>query len=239
MPRKSELTDDQLAHVWPVLYREYAASGNDLAETGRDAKFPAASLMHILRAIIYRLELKPTDYLLDVGCGNGLFDIVLCGLVERLFGVDIVPEQVNRAEENHRQYRNAGFQAAPSHELPVADGSFDKLLCCGVIQLVPPQFRAVTFREFWRVLRPGGIAYIHGIPEEKKYRPIIEKKLADVRSQDIDPLYEAMFTQCYLADPRGLVRDMIEIGFDAKIVSLPAGDTQAAFGFGLVLTKPK
>lgn len=56
------------------------------------------------------------------------------------------------------QLRHGGYAAidivSPAHAVPVADASFDVLLCTEVLEHVPEPIAVI--REFGRILRPGG-----------------------------------------------------------------------------------
>jgi protein-L-isoaspartate(D-aspartate) O-methyltransferase len=62
-------------------------------------------------------ELKPTDVVLDVGCGSGYQAAVLSRLCARVIGIELVPELARDAE---RRLRELGFDNVSVH---VGDGS--------------------------------------------------------------------------------------------------------------------
>jgi SAM-dependent methyltransferase len=104
------------------------------------------------------LRPRPGNRILDVGCGTGTGEISIGRLhlsQIRLFGVDLVIEQVITAKQetaahNHR----ARFAAADACHLPFCSGSFDSTYCVAVLQHIHDVSLAV--REFARVTRSGG-----------------------------------------------------------------------------------
>lgn len=99
------------------------------------------------------------DVVLDIGCGAG-FDLIvasrLTGDTGRVYGVDLTPEMVERAQANLAALGidNAEAILISSELLPFPDNSFDAVISNGVINLSPEKPR--LFAEIFRVLKPGG-----------------------------------------------------------------------------------
>ena len=96
--------------------------------------------------------------ILDVGCGQGVLLPFLRGLVGghgRLIALDASAAMLEGVAE-----RDAGTVAvhAPAEKIPLIDGYVDMVICFSAF----PHFsdKAVVAREFYRVLRPGGKAYV-------------------------------------------------------------------------------
>jgi len=104
-------------------------------------------------------ELLPTfidrdDFaLLDIGCGRGRVARIVKDAFPRVrvFGIDIAPEQIERA----REFVSDGvFQVANEINLPFEDASFDYATCRMSIHHYPDM--QGHLREVARVLKPGG-----------------------------------------------------------------------------------
>lgn len=99
------------------------------------------------------------DMVLDIGCGAGV-DTILAAMMTgpegKTVGVDIVPEMLQRAEDNLKRmdFRHVTFQAATGEHLPFPDDHFDVVISNGVINLIPDKDAAM--REILRVLKAGG-----------------------------------------------------------------------------------
>jgi arsenite methyltransferase len=99
------------------------------------------------------------ESLLDVGCGAG-FDLFvasrLVGPEGRVYGIDITPEMVEKADKNMKRcdVTNSHVHVAKAESLPYDDGSFDIIISNGVLNLSP--LKEKSFRELYRVLKPGG-----------------------------------------------------------------------------------
>ncbi len=89
---------------------------------------------------------------LDVGCAAGGLSQVLQTLKPgiRYVGVDVVPEMVNEAR---RRYPLATFEVSDGSTLRFADGSFDLVVCLGVLHH-NPAYRELI-RELYRVTGRG------------------------------------------------------------------------------------
>lgn len=117
-----------------------------------------------------RLGLRPTDRILDVGCGAGTLLCFLTrkvGFREPAQGVDITPEQVELARQvitaNHLEGKVV-VQAGSALALPFPDASFDVVVSSHVLHNLSDENLAVLFAEVRRVLKPGGrfIAWAFG-----------------------------------------------------------------------------
>jgi arsenite methyltransferase len=96
---------------------------------------------------------------LDIGCGAGVDTILaamMAGPSGKAVGVDIVPEMLQRAEENLKMtdLKNVIFKKASGEKLPFEDSSFDVVISNSVINLIPD--KVGTLKEAMRVLKPDG-----------------------------------------------------------------------------------
>jgi SAM-dependent methyltransferase len=116
----------------------------------------------LIRADFYSLLALPegvSGNLLDAGCGTGIEAANLQRLAPglRIHGVDIssvaLAEAVGRSDAG-----NSVFHQTALERLPFADCVFDYISSHEVIEHVEDP--AVVLREFWRVLKPGGVCGI-------------------------------------------------------------------------------
>ncbi len=109
-----------------------------------------------------RLDADPRGGVcVEVGCGPGRMTRLLAARFDRVIAVDVSPEMLERA---HRAVpdENVDFRAVDGERLDsVEDALCDALVCYLVLQHLPDR-RLVTayLREFARVLRPGGRAFV-------------------------------------------------------------------------------
>ncbi|MCO6449844.1 MAG: arsenite methyltransferase [Caldilineales bacterium] len=104
-------------------------------------------------------RLQPGETVLDLGSGAGI-DVFLAakavGNDGKVIGVDMTPEMIERARSNAARSKltNVEFRLGELESLPVVDDTVDVALSNCVINLTPD--KAVTLRELYRVLKPGG-----------------------------------------------------------------------------------
>jgi len=114
---------------------------------------------------------------LDIGCGPGQMALTLARMTDlEVIGVDIEPEAVEIA---NRHAKEAGledrcrFVYADAHSLPFPDDYADLIVSRGALPFLRDQVLAV--REVYRVLKPGGVAFLGGgmgryTPEQEAHR---------------------------------------------------------------------
>jgi len=129
----------------------------------------------------------PFAHALEVGAGTGYFSLNLMqtGLVRRATCTDISPGMVAALERNAAELGVAVQTAVcDATALPFPAGTFDVVLGHAVLHHLPDLEGA--FREFRRVLRPGGIVLFAGEPSRLGDRLAAAPKRA---GQAVAPLW--------------------------------------------------
>jgi len=98
------------------------------------------------------------DTVLEAGCGVGAQTVILAGNNPRakITSVDISPDSLSQARAlvASKNITNVTFQQADLYRLPYADGSFDHVFVCFVLEhLADPTDALIALQ---RVLKPGG-----------------------------------------------------------------------------------
>jgi len=169
-------------------------------------------------------SLKPGETVLDLGSGAG-FDAFLAskrvGPEGRVIGVDMTPEMIERASTLARThgYTNVEFRLGDIENLPVADGSVDVILSNCVVNLTTDKAR--TFREAFRVLKPGGRLMVSDL--------VLERPLPQPIAQDLDAYGACIAGALLRADYLAAIE---AAGFEAVAV---AGER----GYGLDMFSPE
>lgn len=119
--------------------------------------------------------IKKGDAVLDIGCGAGFDLYVACqkvGEEGRVYGIDLTPEMVRKAQHNLEDAPcQVDIRAASSEAIPFEADTFDVVTSNGVLNLSP--LKEKTFSEIYRVLKPGGqlqladIILKEDLPEEE------------------------------------------------------------------------
>jgi ubiquinone/menaquinone biosynthesis C-methylase UbiE len=145
-------------------YHDGAASGYD-AKWGID--FGEIGRRQVLQKVRKALgsDLGVFDRALEIGAGTGYFTLNLmqAGVVRSAVCSDISEGMLETLAGNaQRLGLDVDTAVADAEALPFADASFDLVLGHAVLHHLPDLDQA--FREFFRVLRPGGVLLFAGEP---------------------------------------------------------------------------
>jgi ubiquinone/menaquinone biosynthesis C-methylase UbiE len=114
--------------------------------------------MHYVFDMLDQLPESAKGDALDIGCGSGEY---IEGLLHRGWntsGIDLAPEMVKVCAERFRSSL-VSLKQGDVESLPFDAGTFDLILCIGVLPYLPSDEQAL--REIHRVLRPGGYVVIN------------------------------------------------------------------------------
>lgn len=114
----------------------------------------ASYITATLRETLKRLDIKPTDRLLDIGCGTGslLQAISLKYPSVNLIGVDLSREMLTVA--CHKQSTKSSLVTGHAQYLPFHSGSFDIVVSCNAFHYWRKPEACLS--EIARVLKPYG-----------------------------------------------------------------------------------
>ncbi|WP_346960948.1 class I SAM-dependent methyltransferase [uncultured Arthrobacter sp.] len=142
-----------LAHVrsaYDALAETYAAA---LPDTSFESPLDVAMIDEFSAL----LRCAPGRKVIDAGCGAGRMSALLSGAGLVVTGVDLSPVMVQTARRLHPGLM---FDVGELADLPADDGAADGILAWySIIHSSPAALPAIV-REFWRTLRPGGLALI-------------------------------------------------------------------------------
>jgi SAM-dependent methyltransferase len=107
---------------------------------------------------------------LDFGCGVGRLTQPLCNRFGEVHGVDIAPSMIALANDFNRHAARCFYHLNESGDLRIFDdGEFDFIYSSITLQHMLPADAAGYIREFFRVLRPGGLM-VFQLPDRPNYR---------------------------------------------------------------------
>lgn len=93
--------------------------------------------------------------ILDVGCGPGIFSLLLSQLGAEVIGLDYTPKMIEKAKENASKYDvKVDFIQGDAQNLIFEDGSFDIVVSRNLTWNLGNPKRA--YEEWWRVLKKAG-----------------------------------------------------------------------------------
>ena len=109
-------------------------------------------------ALLLHARFKPTDHVLDFGCGIGRISLWLGRRVGHVVGVDMSPRMLDKAREAaaRQGVSNVTFRQFDGHTLPVDPGR-DGVTCVYVLEcILDDHVLEAALRELSRVTRSGG-----------------------------------------------------------------------------------
>ncbi|MFV2090589.1 MAG: class I SAM-dependent methyltransferase, partial [Pseudomonadales bacterium] len=115
-------------------------------------------------ALIAPAQIAEGQVIADYGCGPGALAIELARRVGdegRVIGLDINPtflEKTQALADQHQLTERVETKLIEDDRIPLSDQSVDRILCKNVLEYVPDP--TATIAEFYRVVRPGGIAHV-------------------------------------------------------------------------------
>jgi cyclopropane-fatty-acyl-phospholipid synthase len=117
-----------------------------------------------LRHIAAKLDLKPGQRVLDIGCGWGGMALYLAAVADvEVIGVTLSKEQLALAQKRARE---RGLDKRVRFELMDyrhVQGPFDRIVSVGMFEHVGVQYFAEYFGAISRLLKDDGIALVHSI----------------------------------------------------------------------------
>lgn len=106
------------------------------------------------------LDLKPTDRVLELGCGVGRIGLEIAPKVAHWEGADISANMLEVARRRLSNQGNVGFtELRRSQLVGLADASFDKAYCVAVFIHMDKEDFFLYLQELARVLKPGGVLF--------------------------------------------------------------------------------
>ena len=132
---------------------------NRWAEAGRGEEMEREH-RRIAEQTLDLMDLRPSDSVLDAGCGTGWLARLIAERVSegRVIGMDISDEMVRRARRNLADLRHVMFIVGGVEEIPWEANFFTRAISVESAYYWPDPGRGL--REIFRVLREGGTAWV-------------------------------------------------------------------------------
>ena len=130
-----------------------------------DRRFQTKELLDFLENLISDLNLRPGDYILDVGTGTGIlipFLLEAVGPTGYVTAVDYAEKMVELCREKFSSFSNFNVFVQQAEELQFGSESFDAITCFGLFPHLENKGEAL--RQMNRVLKPGGrLIIVHAL----------------------------------------------------------------------------
>lgn len=127
--------------------------GDDEEEIRRNGALTTAFLRDVLR-------IKPTDKVLEIGCGVARIGRELAPHCGQWHGADISGNMIKHARERTKGISNVYLHELPNNSLSIfSDNTFDRVYSSIVFMHIDKPDMFTYMKEAYRVLKPGGRAY--------------------------------------------------------------------------------
>lgn len=111
-----------------------------------------------IRMVTALADPRPTDRVVDLGCGWGTFEFALADKVREIVGVDFSRKSIEfcNAELARNPRRNVSFRRADAGDTKLEAGSWDLVVAADLFEHLYPEDSRKVASEAFRLLRPGG-----------------------------------------------------------------------------------
>jgi ubiquinone/menaquinone biosynthesis C-methylase UbiE len=225
---------------WRREYEKKAAHRDPVVQSGRGHRYDALELINEIRRAIVLLQIEKANSVLDVGCANGLFGLIISACCRRYIGLEPVEALASLARRNFADINNATVLTAAGGDIPLPSNSVDRVLIAEVIQLNPPQTVRRMLREVVRVLQKPGRIVILSVPNrdrqaafESDYTEQISRADHLSNEEKASILKRQAHAHWYLGAE--LVDWAAELGGTARVATLPANAPNRDHRFDLVI----
>lgn len=121
----------------------------------------------LIEDLCTNLEIKMGEKVLDAGCGTSNLSVRLEKMGADVFGTDYSLEGLKIGRSKSAKIKL--LQNDLNIDLPFKDRSFDKIVSCNTLFLLPSENLTSVFKEFYRVLKPGGKVVVSNLTGD--FRP--------------------------------------------------------------------
>ena len=97
------------------------------------------------------VKIVKKEYVLDVGCGTGLFIKKIVGMAKFIIGIDISRGMIEIAKEKCEQFRNVHLICGDADYMPLQKNKIDKIFSFTLLQNMPEMHKII--KEFLHIAK--------------------------------------------------------------------------------------
>jgi len=182
------ISDERVIHAMRRIEREIFVPRALADEAYDDNPLPIGngqtiSQPYIVAYMTEKLDIRPTDRILEIGTGCGYQTAVLASLAAEIYTIEIVPDLQNRARTvlEKMGFRNIHFLCADgSNGWPSGDETYDRILCAAAAPVMPTRLRD-QLADNGKMILPIGVEAQDLILIERRSERFITTKMIPVR----------------------------------------------------------
>ncbi len=149
--------------VWNNLATDFSGAMLSVMGAADEEKFRISGRSSAL-LLSQLLAIKPTDTVLEIGCGVGRIGRELAPQCLHWIGCDISSQMLHHAKHFLKEYKNIDLVELSRSDLsPIPSNSVDVVYCSVVFMHLDEWDRFSYIKEAFRVLRPGGRCYVDNL----------------------------------------------------------------------------
>ncbi|HRX86541.1 MAG TPA: methyltransferase domain-containing protein [Phycisphaerae bacterium] len=227
---------------WVAEYAAKARSDSAFVQSGRSAGADPVEMLHTVRRVLDLLAVEQSHAVLDVGCANGLLDIVLSGACRCVTAVERVGELAEIARGNLAGCDNVEVITGDALDV-LADGvRFDRILVWEALQLMEREQASLLFERMFAALAPGGRVVLGSVPDERHRAAFLVPYLDGVRRSERLTAAEkaaiiARNERAQWYDIDALAERWRELGGSSRVVPVPGAREKSDHRVDMVLTR--
>jgi ubiquinone/menaquinone biosynthesis C-methylase UbiE len=115
----------------------------------------------LMSKLVDLLEINQGEKILEAGCGTGNLCVLMKNKGAEVVGFDSVSAALDKYKKKDTDARVVLGDL--TDELPFSDSNFDKIACNNTIYTISVEKRLDLFKEFYRILKPGGKIVVSNI----------------------------------------------------------------------------
>ena len=164
------------------------------------------------KLLLETAQISSGDAVLDVACGTGVVSrraAAAAGPSGRVVALDVSAPMLERARAgtSHDGAAPTEFVEGSALDLPLADASFDRVVCQQGLQFFPDKPAALA--EFRRVLRPGGTVTVAVWEAGHRLEPF-ESYMEALIAAKVEPPFENAFDRGPVSTVPARLRTLLE-----------------------------
>lgn len=119
-----------------------------------------------LKKLLSQISIKPNMKILDLGCGRGDISLSVAQKAQEVIGIDYSKSAIKIASSIKKKFparvqKRVNFYHMNSKHLKFKENYFDLIICIDIFEhLYKPELEQ-AMKELSRVLKPGGILFVH------------------------------------------------------------------------------
>lgn len=188
----------------------------------------------IVDTIRSKLNMKPSDTLLDLACGNGALSHLLFDSCSGCLGVDLSEHLISVAKANFEALPNYQFMQQGAAEYVRAESRperFSKVLCYGSFPYFPAADAAEVLRTLHDKFTNVQSVFIGNLPDKERAAEFYKKQ------PDIEELADNCSQIGIWRTRSEFTRLANDAGWEVKISTMPAGFYASHYRYDALLSR--